>query len=84
MENFRDEDVDLKAKGDAQELPSPSPVLPIDQDDEIDLCSDELTEILADGPISRVKKAKESEKAVGKNAMDEEEAGGVFELTEWV
>ena len=38
-------------------------MLPIDQDDEVDLCSDEpeLTEILADGPISHVKKSKVSE-----------------------
>jgi len=45
-----DEDVDLKLQGST--LPSSSPVLPVDEDDEIDLCLDELAEILADGPIS--------------------------------
>ena len=40
------EDVDL---GSAP--PSSSAVLPVDADDEIDLCSDELAEILSDVPI---------------------------------
>ena len=65
--------------------PPSSAVLPIDQDDEVDLCSDELAEILADGPISRVKKSKVSEQGVvAKDEVDNEDAGGVFELNEWV
>jgi hypothetical protein len=74
-----DEDVDLRD----QVIP-PSAVLPIDQDDEVDLHSEELTEILAESPISRVKKSKESERAGGKDVVDDEEAGGVFELSDWV
>jgi hypothetical protein len=66
-------------------LPPSSAVLPIDQDDEVDLCSDELAEILADGPISRVKKSKVSEMGVvAKDEVGDEDAGGVFELNEWV
>lgn len=42
-----EEDVNLKAQGTP---PSSSAVLPVDEGDEIDLCSDELAEILADGP----------------------------------
>ena len=41
-----EEDINLDSA-----LPSSSAVLPADADDEIDLCSDELAEILADGPI---------------------------------
>ena len=57
-------------------LPS-SAVLPIDQDDEVDLCSDELAEILADGPVSREKKSKVSELGVvAKDGVDNADAGG--------
>ena len=60
----------------------------IDQDDEVDLCSDELAEILADGPISRVKKSKDSKVSemgvVAKDEVDNEDAGSVFELNKWV
>jgi len=60
-------------------------VLPVDEDDEVDLCSVELGEILADGPISCVKKSKVSEMGViGKEEVDNEDAGGVFELSEWL
>ena len=60
-------------------------MLSIDQDDKVDLCLDELTEILADGPISRVKKSKVSEmKVVAKDEMNNEDASGVFDLNEWV
>jgi len=45
----------------------------------------ELTEILADGPISRVKNSKVSVMGViAKDEVDNEDAGGVFELNEWV
>jgi len=75
--------VDLNPPGFTR--PPSSAVLPIDQDDEVDLCSDELAEILADGPISRVKKSKVSEQGVvAKDEVDNEDAGGVFELNEWV
>ena len=60
-----------------------SPLIRI-QDNEVDLCSAELAEILADAPISHVKKAEGTEGAVGKDTVDEEEAGGAFELTDWV
>jgi len=47
--------------------------------------TDELTEILADGPISRVKNSKVSMMGViAKDEVDSEDAGGVFELNEWV
>jgi len=62
-------------------------VLPIDQDDEVDLCSDEpeLAEILADGQISHVKKSKVSELGVvAKDEVDNEDGSGVFWLNEWV
>ena len=60
-------------------------VLPVDEDDEVDLCSDGLAEILADGPISHVKKSKVSEIGViGKEEVDNEDAGGVFELSKWL
>ena len=43
------------------------------------------TEILADGPISRVKNSKVSVMGViAKDEVDNEDAGGVFELNEWV
>lgn len=82
-ESEDEEDVNL---GNAQgSLPPPSTVLPVDEDDEVDLCSDQLAEILADSPISHVKKSKATENAaVGKDTVDEEEAGGVFELNDWV
>ena len=65
--------------------PPLSAVLPIDQDDEVDLCSDELAEILADGPISHVKKSKVSEMGgIAKDKVDDEDAGSVFELNKWV
>ena len=54
------------------------PVIFPNQDDEIDLYSDELTEILADGPISHAKKPKVIEKeATVKCEVDDEDAGGV-------
>jgi hypothetical protein len=77
--------VDLKAQGNPQEPPPPpSAVLPVGQDDEVDLCSDELADILADGSISRVKKSKDTGGAAVWKDADEEEAGGEFELTDWV
>jgi len=82
-ESDDEEDVDLKSQGSTP--PPSSAVLPVDHDDEIDLCSDELTEILADGPISHVKKSKVTEKAaVVKDKVDDEDTGGVFELNDWV
>jgi len=81
-ESDDEDDVDLKAQGSS--LPLPSAVLPVEQDDEVDLCSDELAEILADGPISCVKKSKGSEGTVGMEEVEEEVAGGVFELADWV
>ena len=45
----------------------------------------ELAEILADGPISHVMKSKVSELGVvAKDGVGNEDAGGVFELNEWV
>ena len=65
--------------------PTSNAVLPIDQDNEVDLCSDELTEILADGPTSCVKKSKVSEMGVvAKDEVDSEDVGSVFELSQWV
>ena len=62
-----------------------SAVLPVDQDDsEIDLCSEELFEILADGPVVHVTKSRESDGIVGQDTVEEEEAGGDFELGNWV
>ncbi|KIM38034.1 hypothetical protein M413DRAFT_76363 [Hebeloma cylindrosporum] len=82
-ESEDEEDVDLNPQGSTP--PPSSAVLPVDEDDEIDLCSDELAEILADGPISRVKKFKVNEMAAAANVeVDNEEAGGDFELDEWV
>jgi len=78
-ESEDEEDIDLKPQG---STPS-SAVLPVDEDDEVDLCSDELAEILADGPISRATKSKVTEKAaVAKDEVDGED-GGVFELNDW-
>ena len=83
VESEDEEDVDLKPEGSSP--PLPSAVLPVDQDDEIDLCSDELAEILADGPISHAKNAKVTEKAaVANGEVDDEDTGGVFELNDWV
>ena len=53
------------------------------------LITDELAEILADGPISHAKKSNMTEKvAVANNAkgeVDDEDAGGVLlELNDWV
>ena len=60
-------------------------MLPVDEDDEINLCSVELAEILADGPISRVTKSKAAEKvAVAKDEVDNEDEDGIFELNDWV
>jgi len=68
-----EEDVDLKRQGSTP--PPSSAVLPVDQDDEIDLCSDEFAEILADGPISRVKKSNVTEReALAKDEVYDEEA----------
>ena len=76
-----EEDVNLKAQGTP---PSSSAVLPVDEGDEIDLCSDELAEILADGPITRVTKPKVAGKAaVVMDELDGED-GGEFELNDWV
>ena len=75
MNRIDKEDVDL---GSAP--PSSSAVLPVDVDNEIDLCSDELAEILADGPIRWMKQHKVTERgAVAKDKVDGED-GGVFEL----
>jgi hypothetical protein len=60
--------------------PSTSAVLPVDEEEEFDLCSDKLAEILADGPISRKKGEKV---AVEKGEVDSEDGGG-FELNDWV
>jgi len=82
-ESEDEEDVNLKSN----DLPPPSAVLPVDQDDEVDLRSDELAEILADGPISCRKRSKDSETertVIGTAVDDREEAGGVFELADWV
>ena len=74
--------MDLKDNG--QTL-LPSAMLPVDHDSDVDLSSVELTEILADGPISRVKMSKETEgAAIGNDTVIEEEDGGAFELTDWV
>lgn len=68
---------DLKPQG-----PTPLPscaVLPVDKDDDVDLCLDELVEILADSPISRVKKSKVNDvAAVARDEVDDEDTGGVF------
>ena len=49
-------------------------------DNEIDLSSDELAKILADGPIRRMKQHKVTERgAVAKDEVDGED-GGMFEL----
>ena len=78
-ESEDEEDVDL---GSAP--PSSSALLPVNADNEIDLCSDELAEILADGPIRRMKQHKVTERgAVAKDEIDGED-GGVFELNDWV
>ena len=59
-------------------------MLPVDADDEIDLCSDELAEILADGPIRQMKPTKVTERAaVAKDEVDGEN-GDVFELNDCV
>ena len=67
-------------------LPSSSAVLRVDEDDEsdeINLCSVELAEILADGPISRVTKSKAAEKAAfAKDEVENEDEDGIFELNE--
>ena len=59
-------------------------MLPVDEDDEINLCSVELAEILADGPISRVTKSKAAKiskkAAVAKDEVDNEDEDGIFEL----
>jgi len=78
-ESEDEEDIDLKPQGTP---PSSSAVLPVDEDDEIDLCSDELAEILADGPITRATKTKVTENAAF--AKVDSEDGGDFELNDWV
>ncbi len=78
-ERHEDEDVDLKAKQCTQETP---PVLPVDQDDEVRLCSDELAGILADDPILRAKNSKGTEGlAVGKDPTDKDQVGGQIDET---
>ena len=84
-ESEDEEELDLKQKGFSTH--PWSAMLPVDQDDNIDLCSDELTEILADSPIPHAKNLKSNmaEKvAVAKGDVDTEDAGGVFELNDWV
>ena len=57
-------------------------MLPVDEDDEINLCSDELAEILANGPIPRATKSNVAKKAaVAKDEVDGED-GGDFELND--
>ena len=75
-----EEDANLKLQGST--LPLLSSMLPVDEDDEIDICSDEHAEILADRPIPPVKKSKVTEKA-GVVKVDSKD-GGVFELNIWV
>ena len=58
-------------------------MLPVDADDEIDLCSDELAEILADVPIWQMKTKVIERAAVAQDEVDGED-GGVFELNDWV
>ena len=80
-ESEDEEVIDLKPQGST--LPSSSAV-PVDEDDERDLCSDELAEILADGPIPQAMKSKVTKKvAIAKDEVDGED-GGVFELNDWV
>ena len=86
-ESEDEEELDLKQEGFSTH--PWSAMLPVDQDDNIDLCSlaDELAEILADSPISHAKNLKYNmaEKvAVVKGDVDVEDAGGVFELNNWV
>jgi len=78
-----EEDINLKLHGAAP--PSSSSVLHVDEDnDRVDLCLDELAEILADGPIQQLKKHKVAEMAaVVKDEVDGKD-GGVFELKDWV
>ena len=78
-----EEDINLKLHGAA--LPSSSAVLPVDEDNnKVDLCLDELAEILADGPIQQLKKHKVAETAaIAKDKVDHED-GSVFELNDWV
>jgi hypothetical protein len=57
-------------------------LLPIDQDDEVDLYSDEFAEIPADRRISRVTKSKVSEMAAEGGGEITRMLAVVFELSE--
>ena len=72
------EDVDLGSPA-----PSSSAVLPVDADDGIDLCLDELAGILADVPIWQMKTKVIKRAAVAQDEVDGKD-GGVFELNDWV
>ena len=76
--------MDLKTQGSTPPSLSAVTVLPVDEDDEVDLCSVELAEILADGPIPRVTKSNMTEKAAVTNDVVDGEDGGDFELNDWV
>jgi hypothetical protein len=53
-------------------------VLPVDVDNEIDLCSDELAEILSDSPIQQMKQSRVTERAaVAKDEVDGSGQGNV-------
>ncbi|KAG6903885.1 hypothetical protein DXG01_014170, partial [Tephrocybe rancida] len=63
----------------------PSPVLPIEEDDDINMASFELEDLLADTPVVRPASksmANTFSKAV-EVGMDEVEEGGSFELGDW-
>ncbi|KAG6904080.1 hypothetical protein DXG01_012741 [Tephrocybe rancida] len=63
----------------------PSPVLPIEEDDDINMASFELEDLLADTPVVRPASksmANTFSKAV-EVVMDEVEEGGSFELRDW-
>jgi hypothetical protein len=74
-ESEDEEDVDL---GSAP--PSSSAVVPLDADDDIDLCSDELAKILADGPIRQMKQSRVTKRA----AVVKDEVDGEVFVNDWV
>jgi hypothetical protein len=74
-ESEDEEDVDL---GSAP--PSSSAMLTVDADDEINLCSDELAGILADGPIRRMNQSRVTERA----AVARDEVDGEVGVNDWV
>ena len=66
-------------------LVSPSHVLPMEGDEEFNLASVKLEEILADGPVApRVTKGAVSHLPVIINDEDKEEEDAGFELSSWV